>query len=543
MIPFLIAGAALVGLGAHASASMDNDEAREKNNQANEIIDEANKLAQNAKTICEKSMDSLAREKTAVLQGNMKRFVKAFSKIKPVNFVDTGDLFERSNFSKNELTVMQTMVSNVQKVSVNDVVGGVSGAALALGAADIAAGGAIIGSGISVGGLTGGAALGAIAAPVFAISGIFSASEASANLEKAKSNLSKAKAYKDECETYSYFAQEVSKRCTLFYNTLHEVNKNWFSDAVEQLELLVYSKQTFGNFIKDIAGKRTYTQEEMKIVASAAALAKMVKMIIDTSILDNQGHVSRKSEIVIDQIKTQVVELKKGKETIVSSSTSAKTRKTHDNGREIREQLEKAKHKQAQEKAFAQTMRSLIGFALGVLLVVFCTDYLAIKISQPSEKVLFMNSFFANRIAFGILIFGNVFHCIARSDCNFITRTTEFLTGLSVSILFLQTDSWLTGLKHPIIVSILLCVGVTIGFGFAVVMNDKDKNGYESKFFSVEFFCMFWASLAMIVNALVISIVGLWLGWWGIVNILVWLVNAFSCVSLVAIGATSEDSF
>lgn len=306
MIPLLVAGA-VIGLGAHAQASIDNDEAKSKNRQANEIIDEANRIARDARYLCQSSIDELAREKTSVLQGNMKRFVRSFSQIKPVNFADTGDIFEIAKFNKNELITMQNMVNSVQKVSVNDVVGGVSGTALAVGAADLITGGSILGgAGISVGGLAGGAALGAVAAPIFAITGIFSASEASANLEKAKSNLSKAKAYQDECETYSYLAHAVSERCDMFYEALYNINVNWFTDAVDQLEMLVNSKKSLGNFIKNITGERIYTRQEMQMVASVASLAKMVKTIIDTNILDNYGHVTDESERVILEIQDKM---------------------------------------------------------------------------------------------------------------------------------------------------------------------------------------------------------------------------------------------
>lgn len=306
MIPILLGGAALVGLGAHACASVDNDAAREKNRRANEIIEESNRIAQEAKNLCQSSMDELAKEKTKVLQGNMKRFVRSFSQIKPVNFKDTGDLFEIAKFNKNELMTMQSMVSSVQKINANDVVGGVSGTALAVGAADILTGGAILQGGISVGTLTGGAALGAVAAPIFAITGIFSASEASENLEKAKSNLSKAKAYQDECETYSYLAHAVSERCDLFYETLYNIDVTWFEDAVNQLEILVNRKKTFGNFLKNMTRKKIYSRQEMQMVASVASLAKMVKTIIDTNILDDSGQVTDESERVILEIQDKM---------------------------------------------------------------------------------------------------------------------------------------------------------------------------------------------------------------------------------------------
>lgn len=304
MIPFLIAGAAIVGLGAHASASVDNDEAREKNRRANEIINKSNQIAQEAKSLCQSSMDDLAKEKTRVLQGNMRRFVRSFSQIKPVNFSDSEEFFEVAKFNMNELTTMQSMVNSVQKMSVNDVVGSASGVALAVGAADVLVSSSLLGGGISVGGLTGG--LGAVAAPIFAITGIFSASEASANLEKAKSNLSRALIYQDEVETYSYLAHAVSERCDLFYETLLNINNTWFTDAVNQLEMLVNSKKTFGNFFRNMIGKKIYSRQEIQMLASTASLAKMVKTIIDTNILDNSGYVTDESERVILAIRDKM---------------------------------------------------------------------------------------------------------------------------------------------------------------------------------------------------------------------------------------------
>lgn len=306
MVPLLIAGA-LVGLGAHACASVDNEEAYETNQYANEIIDESNQIVEEAKSVCQSSMDELAKEKAKVLQENMKRFVISFSKIKPVNFTDSGDLFEIAKFNRNELMSMQSMVSSVQKVNINEIVGDASGVALAVGAADILAGGTLLGgAGISIGGLAGGAALGAVAAPIFAITGIFSASEASENLEKAKSNLSKAQAYQDEAETYSYLAYAVSERCDLFYQALSKLNTTWFTDAVNQLEILVNSKKTIGNFFRNISGKKIYNRQEIQMIASTAALAKMIKTVIDTNILDDSGQVSGESEKILCEIQDKI---------------------------------------------------------------------------------------------------------------------------------------------------------------------------------------------------------------------------------------------
>ena len=70
--------------------------------------------------------------------------------------------------------------------------------------------------------------------------------------------------------------------------------------------MLVNSKKTIGNFFKNIAGKKIYTRQEMQMVASAASLAKMVKTIIDTNILDSNGHVTDESERVILEIQDKM---------------------------------------------------------------------------------------------------------------------------------------------------------------------------------------------------------------------------------------------
>jgi hypothetical protein len=306
MIPFWIASA-VIGLGAHASASSDNSEARSKNEQANKIIEEAAQITTNAKQQCQHSMDKLATEKALVLKGNMNRFVRNFSKIKAVNFSGSDELFEIERFNKNELTAMQAMIKNVQEMSINNVIGGISGSMLAVGAADVLFGGTLLSEvSISASGLAGGVFLGRIAAPVFAISGVFSACEAVENLEKAKSNLAKAISYQDECKTYFLLTNAVSERCDLFYEVLYNIDSNWFTYAVDQLENLVNSKKTVVNCSKNISKKNIYTRGEMQTLASVVSLAKMIKVIIDTNILDQDGHVTDESVRVIKRIQEKL---------------------------------------------------------------------------------------------------------------------------------------------------------------------------------------------------------------------------------------------
>lgn len=310
MIPILIGAAALFGLGAHAVACADNEEAQNNNNRANEIIERSNRAVTEANESCQYSINRLAMTKSVVLKGNMKRFVYYFSKIRPVNFRSTGNLFELDGFNKNQIVEIRQMCNTVQKISPNQIAGGVSGTLLAVGAADALAGGSLLGGvGVSVGGLAGGALLSTIAAPVFAVSGLFSASEAAANLEKSKANLEKAYAYEDECDTYVYVANSIEDRCGLFDELISEIDERWFENGVNTLEKIIYKKRTFGNFIRNMLGKKIFTDEEMATVAQICTLAKMLNRLINTNILDSDGNITDESEKVAYEMQEKIYEL------------------------------------------------------------------------------------------------------------------------------------------------------------------------------------------------------------------------------------------
>lgn len=307
MLGLLIAGATVFGLGSTINASTKNDEARRKNDIAREMIDDAQKVANEAERNCNNAMRNLARVKAKILGGNMKRFVKAYSKIGKVNFSESDEKMDLVCFNDAELSNIYTLCTNIEKSGINSVVSGTSGTLLAVGAADFVAGGAILGE-VSVAGtaMAGSALLGAVAAPVFAISGLIKNSEASANLERANSNFDKAYAYEKQCETYKMMADGVTERCKLFTRTLNTIDSEWFERAVNEVENIVKSKKGFEYAWKKITNQRTYTREEMSTVSSAAALAKTIKIIIDTNLLDNSGNLTNESEIVLDAVQGRI---------------------------------------------------------------------------------------------------------------------------------------------------------------------------------------------------------------------------------------------
>ena len=92
----------------------------------------------------------------------------------------------------------------------------------------------------------------------------------------------------------------------MFYETLHKINDTWFTTAVNQLEILVESKKSIRNSLKNVTGKKIYSHQEMQMIAGVTALANMIKTIISTNILDENGQVTDESEQLILEMQDKI---------------------------------------------------------------------------------------------------------------------------------------------------------------------------------------------------------------------------------------------
>ena len=303
-----VAVSAVIGGTAHIKAAHDNNAAREYLDRAEVIVMDATIKRDNAISREKQKIGKLSSEKSHVISGNMQRFVKYFSKIKPVNFKNVGYDSDILVSSKSQIMEISNMCAKINKIPANDIVSGTSGAMLAVGAADMLAGGSLLGGSVVLGGtsVAVGTLVGTVAAPVFALSGINSAINASKNLDDARSVLCRAQTFEDSCETIAQTADAISDRCDLFYSVIHEINDEWFTQAVDNLVTIVERKKGFKNFWKNSFGKPIYTEEEMKSIASTMALAKMLKTLIDTNIIDRSGKVTAYSLNTANTIQRQI---------------------------------------------------------------------------------------------------------------------------------------------------------------------------------------------------------------------------------------------
>ena len=325
MVPIILGviagGAAIAGVGNGVSAVVKNNDAKDINRDAQNTFDKAKRKAKRAKNASKKSLEALGTAKLNVLDKSMSKFVEAFSQIKNISFTESDGLDEMKKFTldKQELKEMREL-GDMATSMIGGMVGGAGAGALAafgaygatmtfaaastgtaiaslsgvaatnatlafLGGGSLAAGGLGMAGGTMVLG-------GLVAGPALAVLGGVMNAKASENLDNAYSNLAKAKAAAEEMNTVTTLCKGISARAGMFTDLLERLDTG-FSKAVTQLENII---EIFGT------NYGAYSEEAQNVVAMSAALAKAVKTVLDTPILNEDGSLTETSKEVYDRI-------------------------------------------------------------------------------------------------------------------------------------------------------------------------------------------------------------------------------------------------
>lgn len=328
-IPFLaIAGLGVLGLagaGKSIKAGIDNSDAKDNNEIARQNVDRAKKEAELARERCQISIQQLGERKVELLDVEVKRFVKAFEKIKNIELENSQGLEELQKFKADKISFGKLReLSDMATSLAQGIAGGTAlGALTAFGAyngamlfasastgtAISALGGAAAtnatlawfgGGSLAAGGLgmAGGTMVlgGLVAAPALLVLGIVAGSKASANLEKSYANLAKSREFAEEMKTVRTLCLGIRLRANMFERLLIRLN-GYFQPSVKALENLV-----------DTRGEdfRTYTLEEKQIVASSVAIAQAIKAVLDTPILTEEGVLTEESESLALQMQEKL---------------------------------------------------------------------------------------------------------------------------------------------------------------------------------------------------------------------------------------------
>lgn len=321
-IPFLIAGAALLagGVGAVGAvvAKETMDEAEEVANDGKYIVKNAEEKRDSAREKADKAINTLGEKKLDILGNSINVFVDNFKKLKKVNFHDSMGLEELKDFTpdSSSLGELQRASFSAAQIGGSMFTGLAGGSVAALGAygavgllatastgtaistlSGVAATNATLawlgGGSLAAGGfgVAGGMAVlgGAVLGPALLIGSFVAYAKADEALNKAKSYRAKAKQFEAECENVCSLCKAVTERAEQIKDVLVKLDK-----------MLVNGNKNMVSIIENEGTDwNSYSDQDKRIIAGVAMTAKTLKVILDTSLMHEDGSLSQESGNVL----------------------------------------------------------------------------------------------------------------------------------------------------------------------------------------------------------------------------------------------------
>jgi hypothetical protein len=328
-LPLILAGigaaAAALGIGKGIKAAVDTKDAKRINQRAEDLIADSKETLETARKYSGASLEVLGRKKIFILDNSTERFLKAFKKIKNVDFEDSLGLDELKKFridsqSFTELREMSGYASSIAGGVATGAVGGAlaafgaysgvmtfgaasTGTAIATlsGAAATNATLAFLGGGsLAAGGLgiAGGAAVlgGLVAGPALAIMGFVIGAKASKNLSNAYSNLAEARKIAEELTTGAMLCNSIRRRSFLFHRLLVRLDILSLRLNYELEQLVKKHGRTY----------RKYKKEKKHTVAQICSIIGAVKAVLDTPLLTEDGVLTPQSETMVLEMQREI---------------------------------------------------------------------------------------------------------------------------------------------------------------------------------------------------------------------------------------------
>ncbi|MCG9714957.1 hypothetical protein L1D29_19350 [Shewanella insulae] len=296
----------------------DNSLAKTTNEWAENSYKTASLELRDAKESAQYSVNELGKLKFELWEDKIIPFVDTFSKIKNINLTNNNidDSSELPVFSSTDFLNLKAQSIEMKEVisgglmalgsgglaglasygavttfataSTGASIAGLSGAASTnatlawLGGGSLASGGGGIAAGTAVLG-------GLVAAPVLVVGGMILAAKAEAAKEEALANLAKAKLAIEEMKTAVVATNAIKLRFDEMRHVLIELNEK-LSPMLESLQLLVKANDDYSS----------YSEEDKKGVMICASIAKTIKNLIDSPLLDDLGQVTQISKDSIE---------------------------------------------------------------------------------------------------------------------------------------------------------------------------------------------------------------------------------------------------
>ena len=324
-LPLLFIGAAVatgaVGGTKTIKAVSDNSKAGQINEIANQSIENARDELDRQRKEVGAALESLGKEKLAILEGNVTDFVTTFEKIKNIDFQSSIGLEELKNLhiDQNTFRELKELGSFALGVAGGAAAGVAGGALTAVGAYGAAMTFASASTGTAISALSGAAATnatlaffgggslasgglgmvggmyvlgGLVAGPALMVMGMITEAKSKEKLEKALSNKAQSDEIVESLNAASVQCSAIRRRTYMFYNLLAHLD-SLFLPQVWKMQDIV---ETEG------VDYRAYTLESKKAIAAAASTACTIKAVLDTPILTPEGELTEASENVTKEI-------------------------------------------------------------------------------------------------------------------------------------------------------------------------------------------------------------------------------------------------
>lgn len=337
-IPFIAAGAiaakAVVAVGAAAGAAgaakgvksvKDTKKAEKINDRARALVDRAEDKLDSKRKKTNSEIESLGELKIKVLSSSIKNFLNHYKKVKNVNFTESIAIDELGylDFTENSLTELEKASIKAEEViggglvglgtgvlagwgtygavgmlasaSTGTAIGTLSGAAASKATLAWLGGGAITAGG---GGVALGTAVlgGVVAGPALLIGGSVMSSKAKQKLNKARNNLNEAKEIKEDMESAGKVLDDIKSRSEKFRIILNESN-SILKTSVENLKNII---------MRNGIEWDKFSIDEKEFIYKSVQLALIMKDLIDTPILNEEGELTYKSKQLLDSINNKL---------------------------------------------------------------------------------------------------------------------------------------------------------------------------------------------------------------------------------------------
>lgn len=312
-LPLLIVGAAIAAGGWGVKKGVDaksdfNDAERIKEN-AEKIFDDAKRSLERRKERTQNSLEALGEQKVQLSKNALRPFVKAFQKIKNVDYEEME--------GQDEILSIEDEILSIEEVTVHmeEVVAGTAGALGSGALAGLAAYGSVgllgtASTGTAIAGLSGAAATnatlawlgggslaagglgmaggtvvlgGIVAAPVLLVGGLVMASKAEKAKEDALSNWSKAQAAKEAMEAAEVATKAIGRKADKVQRVLKRLHDHLVNENLGALQYLVSINTDW----------RTYKRQEKELVGRSVSLAMTAKNVAETHLLEEGGEITK----------------------------------------------------------------------------------------------------------------------------------------------------------------------------------------------------------------------------------------------------------